>query len=268
MSPSRDLRVALLQQPLVWENAAANRAQFESLIEPLASQCDVLVLPEMFTTGFTMNAAAVAEQMNGPSVAWMKQMAQKTGALVMGSLVIEANGHRNRLVVAHPNGLLWHYDKRHLFSFAGENEHYSSGNERLIIELNGWRICPLVCYDLRFPVWSRNAPTDGTQSDWVYDALIYVANWPAARHRAWRTLLEARAHENCAYCIGLNRVGKDDLGIDYAGGSAAFSPKGEVIAEATSEAAVITVTLSADELNSYRQKFRAWGDKDKFELLP
>ncbi|GGK87499.1 amidohydrolase [Rufibacter glacialis] len=254
-----DLRVSLLQLDLAWHDAAANRANFQAKIEQLP-QTDLIILPEMFTTGFSMDAPALAEEMDGPSVAWMRQMAQQRDAVVMGSLIIQENGqYYNRLVWMRLDGTYAHYDKRHLFRMAGECEAYSPGTQKLIVEVKGWNICPLVCYDLRFPVWSRNTPIS-------YDVLIYIASWPDRRRLAWQTLLKARAIENLAYCIGVNRVGIDAKGHAYAGDSAAYNLLGEELAHHEHEEAVTTITLSRQHLEETRQKLPWHLDADAFTL--
>ncbi len=254
----RDLIVTLVQQPLAWQDAAANRARFDGLLAPLAGRTDLVVLPEMFSTGFSMQAAALAETMRGPTVEWLRATATRLGAVVTGSLIVDDDGHRNRLVWARPDGTLAAYDKRHLFRMAREHEHYAAGAARVVVDLHGWRVPPLVCYDLRFPVWSRN------RAD--YDLALYVANWPAARRYAWSTLLRARAIENLCYVVGVNRVGADGAGIEYAGDSVALDPLGQPLAELGAAAAVTQVTLSAEALASHRRRFPAHLDADAFRL--
>jgi predicted amidohydrolase len=254
----RDLRATLVQQPLAWHDAAANRRHLEALLAPHAGTSDLVVLPEMFTTGFTMAAAEVAETMDGPSVAWLRATAQRLGAVVAGSVVIDDGGHRNRLLWATPDGGLAWYDKRHLFRMAREHEHYAAGEQRLVLEVGGWRVLPLVCYDLRFPVWSRN------RGD--YDLALYVANWPAARRYPWSTLLRARAIENLCYVIGVNRVGTDGKGIEYSGDSAVIDPLGQPVVDCGAAACVTTVTLSAEILAAHRARFPAHLDADEFRL--
>lgn len=254
----RDLRVTLVQQPLAWQDAAANRATFQSLLAPLAGHTDLVVLPEMFTTGFTMAAEHLAETMDGPTVAWIREVARRLGAVVTGSVVVDDDGFRNRLLWAAPDGELAWYDKRHLFRMAREHEHYAAGGTRVVLRVHGWRVLPLVCYDLRFPVWSRN------RGD--YDLALYVANWPAARRHPWCTLLRARAIENLSYVVGVNRVGTDGQGIEYSGDSAAIDPLGQALADCGSTPGVTTVTLSADALAAHRQRFPAHLDADDFRL--
>ncbi len=262
----RDLRVALVQGDTIWRDAAANREYYAGLVRPLAGAIDVAILPETFTSGFSNDAVLDAETMQGTSVAWLTDLARDVDAAVTGSMVIREDAEVfNRLLWATPDGLAGHYDKRHLFRMAGEHQRYGAGSQRLIVEWRGWRICPLVCYDLRFPVFSRNARTDGTRMD--YDLLIYVANWPEPRRTAWRTLLRARAVENLAYAVGVNRVGADGNGIAYAGDSAVADFHGEVPLELDARAQVETLTLGAAALLAHRERFPAWMDGDRFELL-
>ena len=256
-----DLRVTLLQTDLVWENPAANRHQFEAMIRNLAVETDLIVLPEMFTTGFTMNAPAVAETMKGETIAWLLEMARLKQAAITGSLIIQENEqYFNRLIWAQPDGSIQFYDKRHLFRMAQENAIYSVGKTRLVVNYKGWRICPLICYDLRFPVWSRQQP------DQPYDLLLYVANWPEKRAVAWRTLLAARAIENLSYCVGVNRTGLDQLGIRYDGGSAVCSPQGETFYLPQNPEIIHTQALSYQKLQEFRERFPADQDADAFIL--
>ncbi|CNI41018.1 amidohydrolase [Yersinia pekkanenii] len=253
------LKLTLLQQPLVWLDAQANLRHFDMLLEPLR-QRDVIVLPEMFTTGFAMNAAenalSEAEISN-----WLRHWAAQSNALIGGSVALTtSNGAVNRFLLAEPGGQIHHYDKRHLFRMAGEHHHYQAGSERKVVEWRGWRILPQVCYDLRFPVWSRN------QQD--YDLALYVANWPATRAKHWQTLLAARAIENQAYVAGCNRVGDDDNGHHYQGGSVILDAQGETLAQAEPGlAAQLDAELSLETLRAYREKFPAWRDVDHFQLL-
>jgi len=256
-----DLTVSFVQTALHWHDAAANRTTIGQQLASLSPPTDLIVLPEMFTTGFSMEAAGQAETMAGPSVAWLREQAAVHNAVVTGSVIIEENGaYFNRLLWARPDGSLSHYDKRHLFTLAGEQHTYTPGQVRLLEEWRGWRICPLVCYDLRFPVWSRNQPTE------PYDLLLYVANWPAVRRTAWTTLLRARAIENVACALGVNRIGQDALGHDYSGDSALLDAKGNYLVEAHSDAGIFTHTLRRDELDEFRTRFTALSDGDAFEL--
>ena len=257
---AKKLTTALLQADLVWENAAANREEFQKKISRLSSEVDLIVLPEMFSTGFSMNAENLAELTGGPSLLWMKKIASEKNAAVTGSLIITENGKfYNRLYFVFPDGSFEKYDKRHTFTLAKENETYASGKERLTVTYKGWKICPLVCYDLRFPVWSRNTED--------YDLLIYVANWPSPRVQAWDTLLRARAIENMSYCIGVNRVGKDGNGHDYTGHSAVFDCLGNPLNKSSEEQEFEEeVVLTKDHLEETRDKFRFLQDRDKFRI--
>ena len=254
------LRITTVQSVLHWENARANLAMFTEKLQGLAGQTDLVILPEMFTTGFSMNAGAISETMEGPSVKWMKEMASSLHAVVTGSLVIqEAGQYHNRLIWMRPDGSFSHYDKRHLFSLAGEHEHYAAGCEKLIVEWKGWKICPLICYDLRFPVWCRN--TEG------YDLLIFVANWPETRAHHWRQLLVARAIENQAFVAGVNRVGEDGLGYLYNGDSAIVDYAGNLLCQAAQVEGVFTVALQPGKLKEFRTKLQFLADRDDFEIL-
>lgn len=249
---------------LAWEQPALNRSKAEEMLASLNSPGDLIILPEMFTTGFTMTPARVAEQMDGPSVAWMKEVARQTAAVVVGSLVIEeAGAFYNRLLVMGPEGELMRYDKRHLFRMAGEHEVYTAGVDKHIFEWKGWRICPLVCYDLRFPVFARNR---ANESGWAYDFLIYVANWPAVRSSHWRKLLEARAIENQVFLAAVNRVGMDGNEKGYRGDSALIDPLGEVRVGAAHQEVVLQARTDWDRMQRYREKFPLWMDADQFSL--
>ena len=256
----QDLTVTLLQTALAWHEPAANRAHFSELLRGLPEPADLVVLPEMFTTGFTMDVRGQAETMAGPTVAWMAGLARELNVTLCGSLIVEEAGRfHNRCVWMPPDGRLVHYDKRHLFRMAGEHEHFTAGDRREIVTLKGWRICPLVCYDLRFPVWSRGAN--------AFDLLLYVANWPAARRSAWQSLLPARAVENQCYVAGVNRVGTDGRGVAYAGDSGLHDYLGQTLANLGEAPGHCTVTLGLDALQRYREKFPAYLDADDFRLL-
>ncbi|MFD1468962.1 amidohydrolase [Hymenobacter caeli] len=257
-----DLTLTLVQADLHWHDAAANRAQFDALLAAHAQPTDLIVLPEMFTTGFSMDAAGQAETMDGPTVAWLRATAARHDAVVTGSVIIREGGHYyNRLLWARPDGTLAHYDKRHLFTFAGEHRTYTAGRGGPPVEAwRGWRICPLVCYDLRFPVWSRNPAAA------PYDLLLYVANWPAVRRGPWQVLLQARALENLACVAGVNRVGTDGSGHAYAGDSALLDARGQYLAEAGDAVGCFTRTLSWADLQDFRAKFPALQDGDAFAL--
>lgn len=260
-----DLKVTLIQSNLYWENVDQNLAMFTDKINAIHEPTDIVVLPEMFNTGFSMDSERLAERMNGKTLNWMREMAQKANAVILGSLIIaEHDEYYNRLVWAQPNGDYYTYDKRHLFRMAEEHEYFSSGNELLIVHYKGWRICPLVCYDLRFPVWSRNITEDGNTA---YDCLIYIANWPAARKAPWSKLLEARAIENQCYVVGVNRVGNDGNQINYTGNSVVVNPKGELISTISENSNTQqTLSISLKELNDFREKFPVGMDADLFEI--
>ena len=261
-----NLTVTLIQSNLHWESPGANRAMFEEKIWKIGKPTDIIVLPEMFTTGFSMNAGPLAEVMNQSSHKWMKQMAHQTGALILGSIIAKENGHYfNRLLWVEPGGESKTYDKRHLFRMADEHQVYSSGKHRLTAQWKGWNICPLVCYDLRFPVWSRNVWSP-LKKAMDYDALIYVASWPQVRVSSWDALLRARAIENLAYVVGVNRVGVDKLGVGYNGHSAVIDPRGASVFTAEESETIATVTLNSQSLEEYRLKFPAHLDADDFRL--
>lgn len=258
---SDQLNITLIQPDIVWEDKEANFKQYEACLESITDKKEVVVLPEMFSTGFSMAPERMAEPMDGPSVQWMKNMARKYRCILTGSLIIAENGHYyNRLLWVQPDGVAGYYDKRHLFAYAGENAHYTAGNKRLIARVKGWRICLMVCYDLRFPVWARN------QGD-EYDVLLYVANWPERRRLAWKTLLQARAIENMSFVAGINRVGDDRNDIHYNGGSAIFGPLGECVADLGDGATTQTITLQKETLTKTRSHFPFLADADKFLLL-
>jgi predicted amidohydrolase len=262
----QDLKITLVQSDLHWEDIEANLAMFEEKIWRIGNTTDVIVLPEMFTTGFTMAAPRLAEHMNMRTFKWMKQMADQTGALILGSYIVTVHErYYNRLLWMEPGGVFKTYDKRHLFRMANEHKTYAPGESLLIGTWKGWRICPLVCYDLRFPVWSRNT-WDFNARRLSYDVAVYVANWPTARIEAWSTLLKARAIENLSYVVGVNRIGQDGTGVEHNGNSAVISPKGEAIY--TNEGADITRTieLSSNSLSAFRDRFPAYMDADEFTI--
>jgi len=262
------LNVALVQGATRWHDARANRKYYGSLVNSIAGKVDLVILPETFLTGFTNDTAKQHELIDGEWLPWLKTLAADTNAVITGSLVIkEGEQYFNRLIWMRPDGTFDQYDKRHLFRMAGEHEHYASGSQHLVVELKGWRIRPLICYDLRFPVWIRNRRLEQSEGGMDYDLLLFVANWPAPRHEIWRTLLRARAIENLSYCIGVNRVGADNNGLMYAGDSAAIDPLGTPLVELGAQEQVIAVTLDADALLAHRKRFPAWMDADNFELL-
>ncbi len=257
---SPQLQISLVQSSLQWENIDANLQHFDTLLEEIPPTTDLIVLPEMFNTGFTMNAQKVAEKMNGKTLQWLQIQAQKRNAAITGSLVIEENGlYYNRLVWMFPNGTYHTYDKRHLFRMAREHETYTAGDKCLVVNYKGWKIRPLICYDLRFPVWSRNRNN-------AYDVLIYVANWPQVRAYIWSNLLQARAIENLAYVIGVNRVGMDANQFAYSGDSALVDFAGKVVWSQANEETIAHLTLSKPKLEEFRKRFPAWMDADDFEV--
>ncbi|MDO6390455.1 amidohydrolase [Pontibacter sp. BT731] len=256
----QDLRITIIQTALHWQDAPANRNMFSEKLATVAPATDLIVLPEMFTTGFSMDAAGLAEDAEGPTLQWMQEEAARYSAVLTGSVMVkEGDNYYNRLYWVRPDGSYEHYDKRHLFRMAKEHHSYTPGKEKLLIELKGWNICPLVCYDLRFPVWSRNTNSQ-------YDLLLYVANWPKPRANAWSTLLQARAIENLSYVVGVNRVGTDGNGHPYSGDSAIIHPKGHKLLETTEAEGIHTITLSKQELTDFREAFPAHLDADDFTL--
>jgi len=276
----QDLRITIIQSNLHWENIEANLKMFSEKISSIKEETDLIVLPEMFNTGFTMNNKPLAEKIGGRTFEWMKKMAKEKKCVVTGSLIIEDNErYFNRLIWMRPDGLYHTYDKRHLFRYAGEEKYFSAGKKKLTVELKGWKICPMICYDLRFPVWIRNrwkidastkpalSETEGPGMTAEYDLLIFVANWPERRNYPREALLLARAIENQSYVIGVNRVGKDGGDINHSGDSVFINPQGEVSSKAKpNEETIITVSLSYSELEEWRKKFPAWMDADKFTI--
>ena len=263
----QDLRVTLIQASTVWHDAAANRALYGELCLSVKAQTDLIVLPETFLSGFSTDVASNALSMQSESIDWLRTLARECGAIVTGSIVIR-DGDKvfNRLIWMRPDGTHSHYDKRHLFRMAGEHERFGMGQERLIVELNGWRICPMVCYDLRFPVFVRNRFGDAKPENRDYDALIFVANWPSPRAYAWKTLLRARAIENLSYCVGVNRTGTDGNNLNYSGDSVVLDFLGQPMIECGAQPQVMTTTLSWNALQEHRSRFPAYLDADEFEL--
>lgn len=256
----QDLTLTLVQEELTWLDPPANRERFSRLIKQIEQPTDLIILPEMFSTGFTMEPERVCEPLSGANLKWMQRIAADTDSAVTGSFVVQEGKHYfNRLLFVYPDGDYRHYDKRHLFRMANEQTHYKAGEQRLILDYKGWRICPLICYDLRFPVWSRNLED--------YDLLIYVANWPAKRSSHWLALLRARAIENLCFVAGVNRVGKDGNGYDYSGDSALFDARGVELIPPKSSRGSYSCTLKYSELSEYREKFPAHLDADRFELV-
>lgn len=266
----QDLRITIIQSSLHWENIDTNLAMFSDKITAIKDPTDLIVLPEMFSTGFTMNNKTVAETMKGKAVSWMKITAKEKNCVIAGSLIIEdKKKYYNRFVWMRPNGKYETYDKHHLFRYANEQSHYKDGKKKLVVNLKGWKIAPFICYDLRFPVWIRNkTAVIKSKLNSAYDVLLFVANWPERRNHHWKTLLLARAIENQSYVIGVNRIGNDGNSIYHSGDSAVINLKGEIISSTKPhEESVETVTLSATELVEWKKTFPAWMDADKFKLM-
>lgn len=254
------MEIALIQTELIWENPSANRRLLDDKINAISQYVDLIVLPEMFASGFTMDPKPVAETMEGETVLWLLETARQKNCAITGSLVVEENGHYyNRLIFVHPEGKIQTYDKRHLFTLAGEDKPYTAGTSRLIVEYKGFMICPLICYDLRFPVFSRNTEN--------YDLLLYVANWPKPRVTAWDALLRARAIENMCYVIGVNRVGTDANGLEYVGHSQAIDFLGNSLLEPQEQEGAFIVRLDKASMLETRGKLAFLNDKDDFTLL-
>lgn len=261
------LSITLVQADLIWEDREANLKRLEERINAIAERTEVILLPEMFSTGFSMQPEKFAETMDGPSVTWMMNMSATKNAALAGSLMIEEEGHYfNRLVWMLPNGRMGCYDKRHLFGYGEEDEHYTPGIKRLIASIKGWKINLLVCYDLRFPVWARNRRDTNGQPE--YDVLVYVANWPERRSLAWKTLLQARAIENQCYVVGVNRVGTDGKDIYYSGDSMVIDPLGEILYHRNAIEDMHTITLDKALLDEVRGRFPFLGDADHFSIIP
>ncbi|MGH8213798.1 MAG: amidohydrolase [Rhodanobacteraceae bacterium] len=258
------LNISLVQGSTRWHDPAGNREYYGSLIAPLHGRSDLVVLPETFTSGFSNEAIAQAETMDGATMAWLREQSKALDAAITGSVQLRVGDDVfNRLLFVTPDGEVRQYDKRHLFRYADEHKRYAAGRERLIVEWRGWRICPLVCYDLRFPVYSRNRHSTG---GFDYDLLVYVANWPSPRAYAWSTLLRARAIENLCYVAGVNRVGTDGNGHEYIGASAVLDFLGAPLSQDSDQELVTTTTLSMPELIAHRERFPAWMDADAFTL--
>jgi predicted amidohydrolase len=260
------LSVSAIQADLAWQDKQANLQQFTEKISGLKGKTEIVVLPEMFSTGFNTDPGGLAETMEGPTVRWMKEMAKQNKVIITGSLIIE-EGKKffNRLLWVLPDGQIGHYDKRHLFAYAGEDQQYAPGEHRLIASVKGWKINLLVCYDLRFPVWARQSSSK-SRDEPEYDLLIYVANWPDKRIHAWKILLQARAIENQAYVIGVNRVGKDAKNLNYSGDSMAVDGMGEIIYQSTGKEESFTCVLDKEKLNAIRDRLPFWKDRDKFRI--
>ena len=287
------LTITTIQTGVQWEDKSANLKRLEERILAIQEPTELVVLPEMFSTGFSMRPQALAERMNGPTLAWMQGIAARKKIILTGSVIIEEEGkYYNRLIWMLPNGQYGYYDKRHRFAYAGEHEQYTAGNKRLIASVKGWRVLLLVCYDLRFPVWSRQNPQREPEpgdhepavggSTWAasadvaapaaaepeYDLLLYVANWPERRAHAWKTLLQARAIENQCFVAGVNRIGDDGNGIYHSGDTMIIDPLGETLYQAAAREEAFTLTLRKDDLVRVRQRFPFWKDADHFSIEP
>jgi predicted amidohydrolase len=257
------LSITIIQSNLTWEDKAANLQMFEQKINSIAEKTEIIILPEMFSTGFSMKPEMFAETMEGETVNWMKRMSVAKKAIITGSLMIkEGTDYYNRLIWMLPNGQSGYYNKRHLFAFGQEDKHYTAGHKRVIASVKGWKINLQVCYDLRFPVWARQQSNEEPE----YDVMIYVANWPQRRSHAWKTLLQARAIENQAYVVGVNRVGEDGNGIHHSGDSMVTDPLGEILYHKEEVEDIFTIILEKDKLNEVRTKFPFWKDGDGFSL--
>jgi len=254
------LKTAFIQSNIVWHNAEINRINFSKKINAISEEVNIIILPEMFSTGFSMNPQEIAETMQGETVQWMQRLASEKNCAVSGSVIISENNHYyNRFLFVYPSGEIKHYDKRHLFTLAGEEKIYTPGNEKIIIDYEGWKICPLVCYDLRFPVWARNVEE--------YDVLLYVANWPKPRILAWDTLLRARSIENMCYVVGVNRVGSDTNKLEYVGHSAAYDCLGKRISKIEIEDEFIEIVkLDKEHISKVRRGLNFLNDKDEFTI--
>jgi omega-amidase len=259
------LSFTLIQTRLFWEDRDANLAMLEKKIMGIRERTEIVVLPEMFSTGFSMKPTKLAEQMDGVTVTWMKKIAAAKKIVLTGSVIIEEDGnYYNRLLWVLPDGNLGFYDKRHRFAFAGENAEYTPGNKRLIAQVKGWKINLQVCYDLRFPVWARQHSNESPE----YDVLLYVANWPERRAHAWKTLLTARAIENQCYVVGVNRVGDDGNGIAHSGDSMVIDALGTTLYHKNDEEDIQTIVLEREPLQQVREKFPFWKDADNFKIIP
>lgn len=257
---SKDLHCSLIQTNLSWEDKVANRKQLEEILKTVPKETQIVIFPEMFNTGFSMNATALAEPMDGPTVSWMRNQAMQHKKIICGSLIISDNDlYFNRLIWMLPNGDFHHYDKKHLFAKANEDQYYQAGDQRVIVQVNGWKILLQTCYDLRFPVWAR-------QSKQLYDVIINVANWPAARSTAWKTLLRARAIENQCYMLGVNIVGTDGNNLAYSGDSAAIDYAGEYLWTESFDNGIGNVSLSKSALEEFRNQFPFLQDRDTFMI--
>jgi predicted amidohydrolase len=260
----KDLNIVLLQTDIFWEDVGKNLAHFSQLVMEIPEPVDLVVLPEMFSTGFTTNTGKCAETMKGPSMKFLKETAGRMDCMIVGSLLIgDKTGFYNRLVCMSPDGTFQKYDKRHLFRLSEEYKVMHSGDRKIVVQNNGWQYLPLVCYDLRFPVWSKNTYRNGKHE---YDFLVYPSNWPLSRAHVWKSLLIARAIENQAYVIGVNRIGADGYGTQHAGNSMVIDPKGMIVAEAGDKEEILQATLSMEELILFRESFKIGLDWDRFTI--
>lgn len=265
---SHNLFITIIQSNLFWEDKAANLDMFEEKINSIHSKTEIVVLPEMFSTGFSMNTESLAETMEGNTIQWMQKIANQKTIILTGSVIIkEEDKFYNRLIWMLPNKQMGYYDKRHSFSYANEHKHYTQGNKRLITSVKGWKLNMQICYDLRFPVWARQTPHEHNKVEAEYDVLLYVANWPQRRNTAWKTLLTARAIENQCYVVGVNRVGNDGNDIYYSGNSMVVSPLGEVLYHKENEEDIFTIELKREELQNVRSKFPFLSDGDFFKII-
>lgn len=265
------LTITIIQTKLYWENKEANLAMLKEKIEAIPNYTELVILPEMFNTGFSMDAENLAETMEGPTLTWMRELAEKNRIILTGSLIIKEEGKfYNRLIWMLPNGEFGQYDKRHLFAFAGEDKSFTPGNKRLIASVKGWKINLQICYDLRFPVWARQikTPEGSAEKTAPYDILINVANWPERRSHAWKTLLCARAIENQSFVIGVNRVGNDGFGNAHSGNSLIVNALGEIFYHMADDEDIFTITLEKDELEKQRTHFPFLNDADSFTIFP
>lgn len=269
--PLSTVRFSIIQSSLFWEDKGANLDLLGQKIRGITEPTEIIVLPEMFNTGFSMQAEKLAETMEGPTVDWMRRLSAETRSIITGSLMIqEAGKYYNRLIWMLPNGQLGHYDKRHLFAFAGEDQYFTPGNKRLIASVKGWKINLQICYDLRFPVWARQKLAQEGEGEKTflpeYDVLLYVANWPEKRSHAWKTLLTARAIENQCFTIGVNRVGLDANNISHSGDSMVVGPLGEVLYHCAHQEDIFHISLQKEEVDNARAKFPFWKDADFFTI--
>ncbi len=261
----QDLKILAIQSDLHWENPVKNRDDFEKKIEDNFNSHHLIILPETFTTGFPVNPGSFAETTEGPTIKWMRKLSSGYNAVITGTILIQGKtGYANTLIWMQPDGEYDLYEKRHVFTMGGEHKNITPGKSKLIVDLFGWKICPMICYDLRFPVWNKNTYKNNS---FEYDLAIFVANWPAVRSYPWKTLLLARAIENQAYIVGVNRVGEDNSGINYSGDSVIVDPRGNIISQASANCnQVLSTSLSYDDLQNFRRNFNVGPDWDSFTI--